>query len=91
MNKDQIIEALTELGAEFSKRDSKDKLQALLDTLKTKKEAVTGEFIPFEEDSTKYLKNGRTGFVFEATPALLKADDLLPATEAEYKAFRGIK
>lgn len=95
LNKDKIIEKLTELGAVFSKRESKDKLLEKLNDLAPKDEValepLQGEFISASDDSKKYLKNGRTGFVFEATPALLRADDLLPATEAEFKAFKGIK
>lgn len=95
MTKDEIILELTELGAQFSKRDSRAKLAELLESLNiktpAKPEPLEGEFLPFEDDDKRYLKNGRTGFVFEATPALLRADDLLPATEAEYRAFKGIK
>ena len=95
MTKDQIIEELTELGAQFSKRDTRDKLSTMLESLKTnlpaESDVVEGEFLPFGDDGKQYLKNGRTGFVFEATPALLRADDLLPATEAEFKAFKGIE
>jgi hypothetical protein len=87
LNKDQIMEALDERGAEFNKRDTKAVLAEMLSTLEgLDGKPIEGELMTIED--SKYLKNKHTGLVFNSTPKLKKMAFMVEATEDEYIASR---
>lgn len=82
LTKDEIIAELEARGETVNKRATRDALLEQLANTGEAQEVKTGEVV------TKYLKNPKTGRVFESTEALKKmlGTSLVGASEAEYKA-----